>query len=183
LIFRTNSSNLNEIVIPPVPGAQRDLLFLFTSHIANSQGGGYLKLCHPERTPDFLLNRTNQRPRMRLSLGKAARGLPTPLSLTGNPEEAEGSAVRLSPKQRPLHVSAQLSPRSCFFPSGLSSMQSLTTGLVRSQQSSRPTMCASALAGGLCLAERRTADHYFAVQPPSMIRSLPVMKPAKSEQR
>jgi hypothetical protein len=30
---------------------------------------------------------------MRLSLKKAARGPPKPLSLTGNPEEAEGSAV------------------------------------------------------------------------------------------
>jgi len=50
-------------------------------------------ICHPERTPDFLLRCTIQRPRMRLSLRKAARGLPTPLSLTGNPEEAEGPAV------------------------------------------------------------------------------------------
>jgi hypothetical protein len=33
--------------------------------------------------------------------------------------------VRLSPKQRPLHVSAQLSPRSCFFPTW--GMQWLTT--------------------------------------------------------
>src|ERR1700691_3215495 len=33
---------------------------------------------------------------MRLSLRKAALGLPTPLSLTGNPEGAEGPAVRLS---------------------------------------------------------------------------------------
>jgi hypothetical protein len=39
---------------------------------------------------------TNQRPRMRLSLRKAARGLTTPLSLTGNPEGAEGPAVQLS---------------------------------------------------------------------------------------
>jgi hypothetical protein len=28
--------------------AAGDLLFRFTSHIANSQGRGYLKLCHPE---------------------------------------------------------------------------------------------------------------------------------------
>jgi hypothetical protein len=52
-------------------------------------------LGHPERTPDFLLRCSHQRPRMRLSLRKAARGLPTPLSLTGNLEEAEGSAVLL----------------------------------------------------------------------------------------
>src|ERR1700689_5525975 len=44
--------------------------------------------CHPERTPDFLPHCTNQRPRMRLSLRKAALGLPTPQSLTGNPEGA-----------------------------------------------------------------------------------------------
>src|ERR1700733_6467516 len=39
-----------KLPFPPVPGAPRDLLFLFTSHIANSQGGGYLKPCHPERS-------------------------------------------------------------------------------------------------------------------------------------
>ncbi len=42
---------------------------------------------------------TNQRPRMRLSLRKAAPGLPTPLRLTGNPEVAEGPAVRPSQTQ------------------------------------------------------------------------------------
>jgi hypothetical protein len=45
--FRTNSSSLNEIAFLPVPGAPRDLLFLFTSRLGNSQGGGYRKLCHP----------------------------------------------------------------------------------------------------------------------------------------
>jgi hypothetical protein len=55
--------------------------------------------CHPERTPDFLLRCSNQRSRMRLSVRKAARGLSTPRSLTGNPEEAEGPAVRPSRTQ------------------------------------------------------------------------------------
>ena len=31
------------------------------------------QLCHPERTPDFLLHGASQRPRMRLSVEKAAR--------------------------------------------------------------------------------------------------------------
>jgi hypothetical protein len=60
-----------------------------------------LPLCHPERTPDFLLRCSQKRPRMRLSLKKAACGSRKPLSLTGNPEEAEGSAV-LFPHPRPL---------------------------------------------------------------------------------
>ena len=63
------------------------------SHLAALNQSHRLKICHPERTPDFLPRGTNQRPRMRLSLRKAARGLPAPLSLTGNPEEAEGPAV------------------------------------------------------------------------------------------
>jgi hypothetical protein len=42
---------------------------------------------------------------MRLSLRKAARGLPRSLSLTGNPEEAEGSAV-LSPAKQLRRVKA-----------------------------------------------------------------------------
>ena len=36
------------------------------------EGKNKPKLCHPERTPDFLLRRPHQRPRMRLSLRKAA---------------------------------------------------------------------------------------------------------------
>jgi hypothetical protein len=72
--------------------AKRETSRSFHPH-HNCEGKNKPKLCHPERTPDFLLRCTNQRPRMRLSLRKAARGLPTPLSLTGNPEEAEGSAV------------------------------------------------------------------------------------------
>jgi len=59
-------------------------------------GEPYPPLCHPERTPDFLLRCANQRPRMRLSVRKAAWGLSTPQTLTGNPEVAEGPAVRLS---------------------------------------------------------------------------------------
>src|SRR5271154_6111518 len=50
--------------------------------------------CHPERTPDFLPRCFQKRSRMRLSLRKAARYSPKPPSLTGNPEEAEGPAVR-----------------------------------------------------------------------------------------
>jgi len=42
---------------------------------------------------------------MRLSLKKAARGSPKPLTLTGNPEEAEGSAV-LSPAKQLRRVKA-----------------------------------------------------------------------------
>jgi hypothetical protein len=37
----------------------------------------------------------------RLSLRKAARGLPTPLILTGNPEGAEGSAVFVDAETEP----------------------------------------------------------------------------------
>src|ERR1700689_5161354 len=54
-------------------------------------------LCHPERTPDFLLRCSEKQPRMRLSLKKAPSGSPKPLSLTGNPEVAEGSAVLFPP--------------------------------------------------------------------------------------
>src|SRR5271156_2498437 len=54
-------------------------------------------LCHPERTPDFLPRCSQKRPRMRLSLRKAARHSPKPLSLTGNPEEAEWRDLRFHP--------------------------------------------------------------------------------------
>src|SRR5271163_5199167 len=72
--------------------AKREASRSFHPH-HNCEGKNKPKLCHPERTPDFLLHCTNQRPSMRLSLRKAALGLATPLSLTGNPEEAEGPAV------------------------------------------------------------------------------------------
>jgi hypothetical protein len=46
-----------------------------------------------ERTPDFLLRCTNQRPRMRLSLRESRTMFTAPMGLTGNPEEAEGPTV------------------------------------------------------------------------------------------
>src|SRR5271154_5796506 len=84
--------------------AKREASRSFHPH-HNCEGKNNPKLCHPERTPDFLLHCTNQRPRMRFSLRKAALGLATPLSLTGNPEEAEGPAV-LSPAKQLRRVKA-----------------------------------------------------------------------------
>jgi hypothetical protein len=69
--------------------------------ITNFRGRNKSTLCHPERTPDFLLCCSQKQPRMRLSLKKAACGSPKPLSLTGNPEVAEGPAVPLNPKSKP----------------------------------------------------------------------------------
>jgi hypothetical protein len=69
-------------------GVEEDLQFF--QPLANFSWKLNPTLCHPERTPDFLLRRANQRPRMRLSVRKAAGCLSTPRSLTGNPEGAEG---------------------------------------------------------------------------------------------
>src|ERR1700677_5222479 len=78
------------LVHPPLLSATSQLLMEAPPHP-----------CHPERTPNFLLRCANQRPRMRLSVRKAAWSLSTPRSFTGNPEEAEGPAVRLSLTQLP----------------------------------------------------------------------------------
>ncbi len=48
---------------------------------------------------------TNHRPRMRLSVRKAALGLSTPLSLIGNLEEAEGAAVQRTSRGNVLRPS------------------------------------------------------------------------------
>ena len=45
--------------------------------------------------PDFLPRGRHQRPRMRLSLRKAARSSPTPTRSTGNPGEAQQSLSRI----------------------------------------------------------------------------------------
>ena len=65
-----------------------------------------------ERTPDFLLRCTNQRPRMRLSLRESRTRFTAPMGLTGNPEEAEGPTV-FSRLQRLSELSIRITkPRS-----------------------------------------------------------------------
>ena len=49
-----------------------DDLRLRPSRLTAAEVGICPQLCHPERTPDFLLRGTNQRQRMRLSSRKAA---------------------------------------------------------------------------------------------------------------
>jgi hypothetical protein len=75
--------------------------------ITNAKVRQPLKLCHPERTPDFLHAAPTNGHVCGFLQGKPHEVLPTPPSLTGNPEGAEGPVVRLSLSQLPIQFHSQ----------------------------------------------------------------------------
>jgi hypothetical protein len=78
-------------------------------------GSAGLSFCHPDRSvPGFPTSQCEQRPRMRLSLQRAARNISTPRFSTGNPGERSGGTcgsfrpVLTHPCKAPASVTARI---------------------------------------------------------------------------